>query len=361
MVGPSKYLKLSTTVNLAFVNSTLHLNVFRRQLEIHFDLSISATGLESYKIILPLKFINPDSFVVNSSKLELDCYAIFFDMTVAPQIWKKSHEGDMEDLNDRLQWSENEQWIRQCDVATDASDPSFSVMDTRVIMKHLVMPVGKSPFHSAADTCEGRWKAYCLHLSEGSTEDGTEMTELLEILKLFNIKISERPLDVTSSVGESLGVNIEDELQGLPYNVRYSFDVCVAHGYLYHISSPSLILLRTEYTICKRFIERLKALPSTTACGILDTIAAGLKFVSDPLAHLATAETTYKGAYRIDSDRDLPAYCKRIQRCLITPTSVLLKSPSIDVTNRVIRHFIRYLDRFLRVTCTCSLCCYLTL
>lgn len=122
-------------------------------------------------------------------------------------------------------------------------------------------------------------------------------------------------------------------------------DICIA----FHLISN---LVRTEYTICKKFIGRLKALPSTTACGILDTIAAGRKFIPDPLAHLATAETTYKGAYHIDSDRDLPAYCKRIQRCLITPTSVLLKSPSIDVTNRVIRHFIRYLDRFLRVTCT---------
>jgi hypothetical protein len=144
MVGRSKYLNLSTTANLTFVNSTLHLNVFRRQLEIHFDLNISTTGPESHKIILPLKFVTPDSFVVNRSKSALD-YAIFFEMTVAPQVWKMSHEVDMEDLKDRLQWSENEQWIRQCDVATDASDPSISIMDTRVIMKNHVMPFGKSP------------------------------------------------------------------------------------------------------------------------------------------------------------------------------------------------------------------------
>lgn len=111
--------------------------------------------------------------------------------------------------------------------------------------------------------------------------------------------------------------------------------------------------LRNEYTISKAFIDRVISLPPATACGILDTIAAGRKYIPDPMQYLATAETTYKGAYRIDSDRDLPAYCKRIQRCHITPTAFLLMTPSIDVTNRVIRHFIRYLDRFLRVTCTC--------
>jgi RNA-dependent RNA polymerase len=179
------------------------------------------------------------------------------------------------------------------------------------------------------------------------------MTELLEILKSFNVKINEKPIVMTSDLGEALGADIEMELLGLPYNVRYSFDVCLAHGYLYvcNNSRPLILMYRNEYAISKKFIDRIKALPASTACGILDTIAAGRKFISDPTAYLATAETTYKGAYRIDSDRDLPTYCKRIQRCLITPTSLLLKSPSIDVTNRVIRHFIRYLDRFLRVTC----------
>ena len=59
------------------------------------------------------------------------------------------------------------------------------------------------------------------------------MGELLDILKGFNIKITERPLTVTADASEGLGVDIEMELLGLPYNVRYSFDVCLAHGYLY--------------------------------------------------------------------------------------------------------------------------------
>ena len=113
----------------------------------------------------------------------------------------------------------------------------------------------------------------------------------------------------------------------------------------------SLNCTRSEYAISKMFMDKLKQLPAATACGILSTIAAGRKPISDPLAYLTNAETTYNGIYRIDSDRDLPEYCKRIQRCIVTPTSVLLMPPSIDVTNRVIRHFIRYLDRFLRVTC----------
>jgi hypothetical protein len=58
------------------------------------------------------------------------------------------------------------------------------------------------------------------------------MVELLSILDGFNIKVTEKPLTMTKVLGEALGQEIETELQGLPYNVRYSFDVCLAHSYL---------------------------------------------------------------------------------------------------------------------------------
>jgi hypothetical protein len=60
-----------------------------------------------------------------------------------------------------------------------------------------------------------------------------EVDELLEILKVFNVKVTEKLMAVTSDPGASLGVNIESELDGLPYTVRYSFDTCLSHGYLF--------------------------------------------------------------------------------------------------------------------------------
>jgi hypothetical protein len=79
---------------------------------------------------------------------------------------------------------------------------------------------------------EGRWKTYCLILGAGTPEDESQMVELLAILHGFNIKATEKPLTMTKLLGEALGPEIETELEGLPYNVRYSFDVCLAHSYL---------------------------------------------------------------------------------------------------------------------------------
>jgi hypothetical protein len=69
-------------------------------------------------------------------------------------------------------------------------------------------------------------------LSARTPEDEVQTTELLDFLKGFNLKISEKPFVTTSDQGDALGSKIESEMNGLPFKVHYSFDVCLAHGYL---------------------------------------------------------------------------------------------------------------------------------
>jgi hypothetical protein len=144
MVGTSTYLQLSNTLNIQFLNCVLHLNIPWRQLELHFDMILNDNRPEQHKIILPLKYITADSFIVNRFQPERSNHSIVFEMSVAPQVWKKSETVDDEDLQDRLHWSENEQWIRQCEIVRDALEPSLASMDTRIIMKHLILPIGTS-------------------------------------------------------------------------------------------------------------------------------------------------------------------------------------------------------------------------
>jgi RNA-dependent RNA polymerase len=351
MVDVSTFVPLSNSAKLSILNCLLSLNVRARRLELLFDLVLPRLPPQEFKITVPLGHISAGSLAVNRSQPSHHLHSIFFDSLIAPQVWKRSQCVDEDDLKDRLYWTEHEQWVRQCEIVQDPSDTSFQQSDTRIIVRHSVLQTGSySNYTKQLLMGTGRWKAYWLLFRTETAEDEKNLAEFLEMLGVFNIKTTNRPITITSDVSEALGMDIEAELDGLPYNVRYSFDVCLAHSYLY-ILSITVYLCRNEYTISKKFIDRLKALPAATSCGILDTIAAGRKYIPDPMEYLSTAETTYKGAYRIDSDRDLPAYCKRVQRCLITPTSLMLMSPSIDVTNRVIRHFIRYLNRFLRVTC----------
>jgi hypothetical protein len=58
-------------------------------------------------------------------------------------------------------------------------------------------------------------------------------------LQGLNIRLAENPIAVSSKTGNSLGTGILTSLKNLPYKVRYSFEVCLAHGYLYHNPLPT--------------------------------------------------------------------------------------------------------------------------
>lgn len=78
----------------------------------------------------------------------------------------------------------------------------------------------------------GRWKSYQLLVVADTPEIEREMHDFLEILRGFNVDITDKPVEVVFDARDALGENIEYELIGLPNSVRYSFDVCLAHGYL---------------------------------------------------------------------------------------------------------------------------------
>lgn len=144
MVQNCTFLPLSDASGIRYGNCSLQLNVLWRQLELHFDLLLPGDKFDRYKIILPLKFITPDSFTVNRGQPTPAQHSIVFEMSVAPQVWKKSETVDEDDLKDRLYWNENEQWLRQCEIVANSMDSAFDNADTRIIMKYLMFPTGCS-------------------------------------------------------------------------------------------------------------------------------------------------------------------------------------------------------------------------
>ncbi|KAI7852473.1 RNA dependent RNA polymerase-domain-containing protein [Circinella umbellata] len=52
---------------------------------------------------------------------------------------------------------------------------------------------------------------------------------------------------------------------------------------------------------------------------------------------------------KVASSTAVPDHCVLIRKVIVTPTTMYLQPPTLEVTNRVIRHFSAYADRFLRV------------
>jgi hypothetical protein len=232
MITDTTFLDVGGSHAPKFLNCVFHLSLLYRQLELHFELLGADSELASYKILLPLKNVIRDTFTVNLATSDQPHHRLFVELDAAPQLWKRSDEIDEEDLKERLSWSEHEQWIRQCDIITEPSMSSAASKNTTILMKR-TLPIGMTIPIEIMLTFQGRWKAYWLRFSASKRDNGDYVGDLLESLEHFNIKARKIPITVTEDHGDALGVELEAQMQDLPYRVCYSFDVCLSHGYLF--------------------------------------------------------------------------------------------------------------------------------
>jgi len=135
-------------------------------------------------------------------------------------------------------------------------------------------------------------------------------------------------LPTTASNGEPLERHLE-------FPVRYQLEVCISHGLL------------NEYNITPSFIDKLVSMPQRDAISLLELVQENKTRLFDPMEVFRTPR-----GRRADSAKAIPDSCVYMRRATVSPTGILFHSPSVEISNRVIRHYERYADRFLRVTFT---------
>lgn len=125
------------------------------------------------------------------------------------------------------------------------------------------------------------------------------------------------------------------EMPYLPFPVRYQLEVCISHGFL------------NEYNILPEFIEKLASLPEREAVDLLEGVAGRKTRVFTPMEIFFLPVEK-----RTDSSSSIPDTCIFMRRATVTPTSILFQTPNVEMSNRVVRHFHQYADRFMRVSFT---------
>lgn len=140
--------------------------------------------------------------------------------------------------------------------------------------------------------------------------------------------------DLTGAPSSSLNDLIVQGYTPLPFTVRYQLEVCISHGYI------------SEFTICDEFITRLASLPEHEARARLELVALNKKPLHDPMELFSL-----EGAFG-PSSNNIPYHCCQMRTARVTPTTIYYNSPSIETSNRVIRRYIEFADRFLRVRFT---------
>ncbi|PTB70536.1 RdRP-domain-containing protein [Trichoderma citrinoviride] len=118
----------------------------------------------------------------------------------------------------------------------------------------------------------------------------------------------------------------------LDFGVRYQLEVCVGRRML------------NEHTVSLEFLQGLAALDPLDAKRRLEYLADQGDVMYDPMELLNwTAAASYMPNTRI------PHYCVLARKAAVTPTTILLSTPVVETSNRVLRYFNHIQDRFLRV------------
>jgi RNA-dependent RNA polymerase len=148
------------------------------------------------------------------------------------------------------------------------------------------------------------------------------------------------PAVSTSGSGNLLHLEGNDPAMILPFEVRYQLEVCISREII------------NEHNITKLFVKKLAeiaAKDSTKARDILEYVAGQEKRVFDPMTIFKDVE-----ALGFSSKTEIPHYCAYSRKATITPSTIYFSTPTVETTNRVLRHYARENQdgRFLRVQFT---------
>lgn len=120
----------------------------------------------------------------------------------------------------------------------------------------------------------------------------------------------------------------------LPFSVRYQLEVCLSNGYL------------SEFAMTREFAVKLSELGEPDARKLLEHVATKKKVYYNPMDIFRILFV--KGV----TDSKIPSYCCYMRSARVTPGTIYYNTPTVDISNRVIRQYIEFADRFLRVRFT---------
>ncbi|OAL36764.1 hypothetical protein AYO20_03819 [Fonsecaea nubica] len=311
----------------------LLLNLKRLELEVHFPVLIKSKGKTServYRFFLALDDQFSLSEVPNGVLSSLVIHAKH------PPCYSRQLKEAMQLSHDpkSYRWSADDTWSRQTDLVDEKE--TYTKIDSS--------PVSVQKLYNSIDI--GRWTTFRVTIKPCTDRPDNSSEFFLKALADFNIRITRDPsfrvipgqtgvapvwrmLSGTSSLQ-----SFSDQLS-LPYlgfDLRYQLEVCISKGWL------------NEYSLDDKFLRQLTAMRPERAKQMLVHVDSYQQRVYDPMSIFT--DLRYSKPVRA---RPLPVNCAEIYHATVTATRILFHTPSVEITNRIVRKYRRFSDRFLRV------------
>lgn len=125
------------------------------------------------------------------------------------------------------------------------------------------------------------------------------------------------------------------DVSPLPFPVRYQLEVCISEGCL------------NEYNLTREFVDKLMTMEMAKAQELLEYVAGQKRRVYNPLDIFNIR--ILKGSA---SRPKIPHYCTHVRSVIVTPSTLYFSTPTVETSNRIVRRYAEYSDRFLRVRFT---------
>ncbi|KAI1423441.1 RNA dependent RNA polymerase-domain-containing protein [Xylaria sp. FL1777] len=251
---------------------------------------------------------------------------------------------------EKTSWKEWETWNRTVSVVYDTT----WFKDDSVALQ---------PKHHFVDI--GRWTTY--KATFAMSKSNMSVWEMMKTaLSDFNISIRVVTVDSLHTVPAknsdlwnvlepradegNLALLAATEEVNLPYEVRYQLEACISQGYFdeVNLSSDFLRKLTDLSNARKRKRNRANDLLAYVAesrgPGIGDDYQLYPKRFYDPMSLFKDRK-----ALSYYPELGAPPHCAWVRKVIITPSTMYLSTPNPEPSNRVLRRYAQYSDRFLRV------------
>lgn len=330
-------MNVMSTVHSSPENSLeLVLNLKKKEMDLRFPIflqSSNAARMRSYKFHIALD----ETFRI-FRKINDDDSTTFIINVNHPPWYSRRREDKISasHIPDAKRWREDDLWVRQTDIVQHKE--VFAMIDqTPISLRKNLNLINVA-----------RWTTFAMNVSK--TAEAEEACLLFA--KALEDSCNNRVFDASEFVinrhhhdsvakywqlldqGNPTKSNLALDLNAfdLSFEIRYQLEVCISHGWL------------SEYEVTEEFLRRLDTTTEHQAKQILVHVAAYAQRVFDPMDIFS--DIRYHKPVKA---RQIPSNCIEVYHATVTATGLLLDTPSVEISNRVVRRYRHYENRFLRV------------
>ena len=338
--APDSLLLLSSTDRATGVGVNTHPR--RRRLELAFDVpATTSTVRRSYR--MEINFAQIAS--IYSMPLDTGDHAFVVTCNAPPNVYRKRDDLARTHVQGGLRWFEHNMWYRQTDISQHANPKLNGPLQIR-------------PDDAAIDV--GRWLSVRFVLDRTAMEKPA-VTEICDVLNAHTAGIVSKSVawkhhtapgspwpwlnpPEPGSLSDMQQLMTQDAAP-LPFPLRYQLEVCISQGLLHESNISEAFLCRLSRMAAKDPEDLDRAIR------VLEKVAHDEKRWYDPDAifHRVVPKAPPTERQRVKMQHS--QYIKA-RSATVTPTTIYFYTPSIEPSNRVIRQYRRYEDRFLRIKFT---------